>query len=172
MKKNVATMTIKDKFDALYNAANKAWDGAFDGWEWDESNVESKRYVLGEKTNTNGFAFFTAGCRDIYGGLIWVEYDAKEDTLGIFVKDRPIQEKFMDDLKTLFEKYAPFNMQVKYERKSTPVLWRKEKVEPKYFLQFFKEFRKAYDEFYPLFYMFSVSAKGWYDGFYIEGSDC
>ena len=47
----------------------------------------------------------------------------------------------MDDLKTLFEKYAPFNMLVKYERKSTPVLWREEKLEPKDFLQFFKEFR-------------------------------
>ena len=77
-----------------------------------------------------------------------------------------------DDLKTLFEKYAPFNMQVKYERTSTPVLWRVEKLEPKDFLQFFKDFRKASDECYPLFYMFTVSAKEWYDGFYIEGADC
>jgi hypothetical protein len=75
-------------------------------------------------------------------------------------------------MKSLFEKYAPFNMQVKYERNSTPILWRVEKLEPKDFLQFFKDFRKAYDEFYPLFYMFTVSAKAWYDGFAIEGADC
>ena len=42
-------MTVEEKFDALYNAANKAWDGAFGGWEWYEDNVESKKYVLGEK---------------------------------------------------------------------------------------------------------------------------
>ena len=47
-----------------------------------------------------------------------------------------------------------------------------EKLEPKDFLQFFKDFRKAYDEFCPLFYMFTVSAKAWYDGFAIEGADC
>lgn len=165
-------MTIEEKFDALYNAANKAWKGAFEGWEWYEDSVASKKYVLGEKNQGNGFAFFLAGCRDSYGGLFWVEYDAQKDTVGIFVKERPIQEKFKEDLKSLFEKYAPFQMQVKYERTSTPVLWRVEKVEPENFLQFFKDFRKAYDEFYPLFYMFTVSAKAWYDGFSIASSDC
>lgn len=172
MEKKAVSMTIEDKFNALYDAANKAWDGAFEGWEWYENDVESQKYVLGEKNKGSGFTFFLAGCRDTYGGWIWVEYDAKKDTVGLFIKDRPIQEKFKDDLKTLFEKYAPFNMQVKYERTSTPVLWREEKIEPKDFLQFFQDFRKAYDEFYPLFYMFSVSAKGWYDGFCIEGSGC
>ena len=28
------------------------------------------------------------------------------------------------------------------------------------------------NENYPLFYMFTVSAKEWYDGFAIKGSDC
>lgn len=172
MEKQTAKMTVEEKFDALYNAANKAWDGAFGGWEWYEDNVETKKYVLGEKDKSNGFAFFLAGCRDTYGGLFWVEYDAKKDTVGVFVKNRPIHGKFKDEMKTLFEKYAPFNMQVKYERNSTPVLWRVEKVEPKDFLQFFKDFRKAYDECYPLFYMFTVSAKAWYDGFCIDSTDC
>ena len=68
-------MIVEEKFDALYNAANKAWGGAFEGWEWEwyEDNVESKKYVLGEKDKSNGFAFFLAGCRDIYGGLFWLE---------------------------------------------------------------------------------------------------
>ena len=63
-------------------------------------------------------------------------------------------------------------MKVSYEGKTTPVISRKEKVEPKDFLQFFREFKKAYDEYYPLFYMFTVSAQQWYDGFYIDFCDC
>ncbi len=166
-------MTIKEKKDALYNAANKAWDGAFEGWEeLEESEDDPKVFILGEKSNENGFAFFLAGCRDIYGGWIWVEYEPEKDLVGIYIKDRPIQAKFKEDLKVLFEKHSPFGMKVSYEKQSTPVLWRKEKVEPKDFVGFFREFRKAYNAYYPLFYMFSVSAKEWYDGFCIEGSDC
>lgn len=63
-------------------------------------------------------------------------------------------------------------MKVSYERNTTPIISRKEKVETKDLLQFFKEFKTAYKENYPLFYMFTVSAKAWYDGFNIFGSGC
>jgi hypothetical protein len=63
-------------------------------------------------------------------------------------------------------------MAVTYNEQFTPVISRKENVLPTDFFRFFKEFRKAYDEYYPLFYMFAVAAENWYDGFYIEGSDC
>ena len=165
-------MTNDQKLDALYKAVNNAWDDAFDGWEWDESENKPGVFVFGEPSNKNGFTFYLAGCEDTYGGWIWIEYDPAKDIVGIFIKDRPIQVKFKDDLKALFEKYSPFNMQVSFERRTTPVIWRKEKVEPKDFLKYFREFRKAYNENYPLFYMFTVSAKEWYDGFAIEGADC
>ena len=165
-------MTIEEKKEALYEAVNSAWDGAFDGWEWEESEDNPNAFVLGEKTGGNGFAFFLMGCEDIFGGLIWVEYEPEKDMVGIYVKYTSIQAKFKEDLEALFEKYSPFNMTVSYKSDLTPVISRKEKVEPKDFTKFFKEFKKAYDEYYPLFYMFTVSAKEWYDGFCIEGSDC
>ena len=140
--------------------------------EWGESENNSKMFVFGEKTNENGFAFFLAGCEDTYGGWIWIEYEPEKDMVGVYIKDRPIQAKFKEDLKSLFEKYAPFNMKVSFERSTTPILSRKEKVETKDLLKFFKEFKKAYNEYYPLFYMFTVSAKEWYEGFNIYGSDC
>ena len=113
-----------------------------------------------------------AGCRDLYGGIIWVEYNPEDDIVGIYIKDRPIQPKFKEDVVHLFEKYAPFNMKVSFEGESTPIIFRKEKVEPQDFIKFFQDFRAAYDEYYPLFYMVTVSAIKWYDGFYIEGADC
>ena len=63
-------------------------------------------------------------------------------------------------------------MRVVYEDDATPIIMRDEKVEPADLLKFFNDFRKAYDEYYPLFYMVSVSAKKWYDGFNVAGSDC
>lgn len=71
--------------------------------------------------------------------------------VGIYVKDRPIQAKFKEDLKSLFEKYSPFNMKVSYKNSTIPVLFRKEKVEAKDLLKFFNEFKKAYKENYPFF---------------------
>ena len=166
-------MTVEQKKEALYKAMNTAWDGAFEGWEdFEESEKDPNVGIMGVRTNDEGFAFYLAGCRDTYGGWIWVEYDPTKDIVGIFIKDRPIQTKFKEDLKVLFEKYSPFGMNVSYERQTTPVISRKEKVEPKDFVKFFREFRKAYNENYPLFYMFTVSAKEWYDGFAIEGADC
>ena len=165
-------MTNEQKLDALYKAVNSAWDDAFDGWEWDESEDKPGVYILGEPSNENGFAFFLAGCEDTYGGWIWIEYVPERDIVGLYIKDRPIQAKFKDDLKSLFEKHAPFEMKLAFERQTTPVLSRKEKVETKDLLKFFREFRKAYKEYYPVFYMVTVSAKEWYDGFSIEGSGC
>ena len=49
---------------------------------------------------------------------------------------------------------------------------RKEKVEPENLLKFFKEFKVAYKEHYPLFYMFTVSAKELYDGTCVTSGDC
>ena len=165
-------MTDDQKLNALYNAANKAWGDVFDGWDWDESEKNPNRFILGEKTTENGFAFFLAGSEDAYGGLFWIEYEPEKDLVEIYVKEEPIQPKFKEDLKTLFEKYAPFNMSVSFERGTTPVLSRKETVETKDLLNFFKEFKKAYNEYYPLFYMFTVSAKEWNDGFGIYSCDC
>lgn len=165
-------MTIKEKNEALCNAVNSAWDDAFFEWEPLESEDDPNVFIMGEKNPGKGCLFFLAGCRDTYGGWIWIEYEPEKDLVGIYIKDRPIQPKFKKDLKTLFEKHSPFNMNVSYEGKTTPIISRKEKVEPKDFLQFFREFKKAYDEYYPLFYMFTVSAQQWYDGFYIDFCDC
>lgn len=166
-------MTINEKNEALYNAVNSAWNNSFDGWEELEKSKENPDvFILGIKNQGEGFIFYLAGCRDTYGGWIWIEYEPEEDMVGVYIKDRPIQPKFKEDLKNLFEKHSPFNMKVSYEDESTPLISRKEKVEPKDFLKYFREFKKAYDEYYPLFYMFSVSAIRWYDGFYISGCDC
>ena len=165
-------MTIEQKKEALYKAINTAWDGAFECLEdFEESEKDPNVCIVGMRPNDENFAFYLAGCEceDIYSGQIWVEYDPTKDIVGIFVKNRPILAKFKEDLKALFEKHSPFGMKVSYERKTTPIISRKEKVEPKDFVKFFREFRKAYNENYPLFYMFTVSAKEWYDGFCIEG---
>ena len=165
-------MTNDQKLNALYEAVNSAWNDAFDGWDWEESEENSGVFILGEPSNENGVAFFLAGCEDVYGGWIWIEYMPEEDFVSIYIKDRPVQPKFKEDLKNLFEKHSPFGMQLVYEDESTPIIMRDEKVAPKDLLKFFKEFREAYKENYPLFYMVSVSAKEWYDGFCVEGSEC
>ena len=152
-------MTTEQKMDALYKAVNSAWDDAFDGWEWDESKDKPGVFVLGEPSNENGFTFFLAGCRDTYGGWIWIEYEREKDVVGVYIKDRPIQAKFKEDLQSLFEKHAPFGMKLSFEQGATPIISRKEKVEVKDLPKFFKDFREAYNEYYPLFYMVSVSAK-------------
>ena len=164
-------MTSEQKLDALHQAVNYAWDDAFDGWEWEESDKPGV-FILGEPSDKHGFTFFLAGCEDAYGGWIWVEYNPESDMVGVYIKDRPIQPKFKEDIQTLFEKHAPFSMRVVFEENAVPVIMREEQVDPADFLNFFQDFRKAYDEYYPLFYMVSVSAKEWYDGFSIAGSDC
>lgn len=165
-------MTKEQKLEALFKAVNKSWKGAFDGWEWASCDEESQRYLLGEPMTFWGFAFFLTGCEDIYGGVIWLEYEPEKDLVGIYVKDRAIHPKFKDDMKALFEKHAPFGMKVSFGEKDIPILSREEKVAPKDLVKFFDEFKEAYRENYPLFYMFTVSAKSWYDGFSVAGSDC
>lgn len=165
-------MANEKKLDALYEAVNSAWDDAFEGWEWDESEDKPGMFILGEPSRENGFTFFLEGCEDIYGGWIWIEYDPEKDLVGVYIKNRPIQEKLKEGIDDLFKKYSPFDMCVVYEDSSTPIIMREEKVEPADFVKFFDDFRKAYDEYYPLFYMVTVSAKRWYDGFRITGADC
>ena len=165
-------MTIEQKKEALINAVSEAWDNPFYDWDLEASEGNPDVYVLGEKEYGKGFIFFMDGCRDIYGGVIWVEYEPEKDFVGIYIKDRPIQQKFKEDIIHLFEKHAPFNMKVSFENESTPIISRKEKVQPQDLVKFFKDFRVAYDEYYPLFYMVTVSAIKWYDGFHIDGADC
>ena len=166
------TATNELKLEALRKAVNSAWGNAFDGWEWDESEDKPGLFVLGDPTQDHGYTFFLAGFEDgyggwVYSGWIWIEYEPKKDIVGVYIKNGPIQAKFKDDLKAVFEKHAPFGMQLSFERQTTPIISRKEKVESKDLLQFFKDFRKAYNEYYPVFYMVTVSTKQWYDGFHI-----
>ena len=101
-------MTVEEKNEALYNAVNSAWNDSFDGWEeLDKSEDNPNVFILGEKYPENGFIFYLAGCRDLYGGWIWVEYEPEKDLVGVYIKDRPIQPKFKEDLKSLFEKHSP-----------------------------------------------------------------
>ena len=166
------TATSELKLEALRKAVSSAWGNAFDGWEWDESEDKPGLFVLGDPTQDHGYTFFLAGFEDgyggwVYSGWIWIEYEPKKDIVGVYIKNGPIQAKFKDDLKAVFEKHAPFGMQLSFERQTTPIISRKEKVESKDLLQFFKDFRKAYNEYYPVFYMVTVSTKQWYDGFHI-----
>ena len=95
-------MTVEEKNEALYNAVNSAWNDSFDGWEeLDKSEDNPNVFILGEKYPENGFIFYLAGCRDLYGGWIWVEYEPEKDLVGVYIKDRPIQPKFKEDLKSL-----------------------------------------------------------------------
>ena len=73
-------MTNEQKLDALYQAVNRAWDDAFDGWEWEASD-KSGVFILGEPSNENGFTFFLSGCEDVYGGWIWIEYEPEKDAV-------------------------------------------------------------------------------------------
>lgn len=165
-------MTTEKKLETLCIAANKAWDDTFYDCDMEQLDDNPKVFTLGEQTDENGYLFFLAGCRDTYGGWLWIEYEPEDDLVGIYIKDRPIQPKFKEDIEKLFEKHSPFNMRVSFEGESTPIISCKEKVLPENLEEFFRGFREAYDENYPLFYMVSVSAKKWYDGFCISFADC
>ena len=89
-----------------------------------------------------------------------------------YVENHKGSEAICEYIVNLFEKYSPFNMKISFEGESTPIISRIDKVEPQDFVKFFRDFRAAYDEYYPLFYMVTVSAVKWYDGFYIAGADC
>ena len=161
----------KQKMDVLYQAVNSEWENAFCGWEWDESDKPGL-FILGDPTRDHGYTFFLAGFEDgyggwVYSGWIWIEYEPEKDVVGIYIKNEPIKEKFKDDLMVAFDKHAPFGMKLSFENQTTPIISRKEKVEVQDLQQFFKDFRQAYNEYYPLFYMVTVSTKQWYDGFHV-----
>lgn len=161
-------MTFEEKKEALRNAAKKVWKEDFCYCDMVQSEDNPNVFLLGSKSRKDGYLAFLDGCRDIPGGFLWIEYEPKEDLVALYIKDRPVQEKFKEDIVNLFEKHSPLNMKVYFEEESTPIISYKEKVLPEAFEQFFVRFREAYDEYYPLFYMVTVSAKEWYDGFHIE----
>ncbi len=97
--------------------------------------------------------------------MISVEYSPTEDLIEIYLTHRPIKEKFKEDLVNLFAKHTPFNMDLSFDEKMTPIVSKKEKIEPTAFKDFLGEFRQAYNEYYPIFYMIAVCETEWYDGF-------
>lgn len=169
-------MTINEKKEALRDALSEVWENSVFNYEWikwEASEESANAFVLsGKVSERERYTFYLAGCEDAWGGMIYVDYAPEEDLVGIYIKDRPIQAKFKDDLLNLFKKHSPFNMKLSFDDEMTPLLSRKEKVAPKDFQNFLGEFRKAYDEYYPLFYMISVSAVKWYDGFQIRSTHC
>ncbi len=166
-------MTIEQKKEALRNALSETLSSTFGVIEWEESKDKPNLFMLDRKeTERAERTMYLAGCHDTYGGAISFKYEPEDDIVGVYIKDRPIQAKFKDDLLNLFDKYSPFGMKLSFDEKLTPILSREEKVEPKDFLSFLGEFRKAYDEYYPLFYMITVSAIEWYDGFRIGSTYC
>lgn len=166
-------MTIEEKKEALRNALSEALCSTFELIQWEESKDKPNVFVLDRKESARvERTCYLAGCHDVFGGTISIEYNPKQDTVRFLIKDRPIQAKFKDDLLNLFDKHSPFGMQLSFDDKLTPILSREEKVEPQDFQVFLNEFRKAYDEYYPLFYMITVSATEWYDGFHVRTTLC
>ncbi len=166
-------MTIEEKKEALRNALSEVLCSSFELIQWEESKDKPNVFVLDRKESTRQeCTCYLAGCHDVFGGIISIEYNPKQDTVKFLIKDRPIQAKFKDDLLNLFDKHSPFGMKLSFDDKLTPILSREEKVEPQDFQVFLNEFRKAYDEYYPLFYMITVSATEWYDGFNVRTTHC
>ena len=165
-------MTIEQKKEALRNAASKGLSSVYDLYEWKKVKDSESLFVLSGDCGSEARKVYLAGCKEAWGGEIYIDYNPEEDLVGIYIKDRPVQEKFKEDLLMLVEKHSPFKMQLSFDEELAPVLSRKEKVEPQNFAEFFEEFRKDYEENFPLYYMISVSAKKWYDGFNIGCSYC
>jgi len=162
-------MTNEEKLNALLDSTNIAWDYAFDGWDWFE--MSPNRFLLGENDEEKEFAFFVGVNEEVNNGLFWIEYEPETDQVEVYIKPNSVVDEFKDDFKALFEKYSPFNMKVSFDKDSTPLFSRKEKVKPENFDSFFTEFKNEYQKNYPLFYMFTVSEKQWNDRFYIDGMD-
>ena len=167
------SLTIEQKKEALRNALSEVLSSVFGVIEWEKSTDSPHSFILDRKESERAVrTMYLAGCRDAWGGTISVKYNPADDIVGFYIKDRPIQAKFKDDLLSLFDKYSPFAMKLSFDEKMTPILSREEKVEPKDFQNFLNEFRKAYDEYYPLFYMITVCATEWYDGFAVRNTYC
>lgn len=123
----------------------------FKNFEWEESKNNPNSFMLGHKTRVLGpyysseYVFYLAGCVDLYGNTIDVEYIPEEGIISIYVKDLPIQAKFKDDIVAIFEKYSPFNMELSFDDNLIPTLTRRERVSPNDFSAFLGEFCKAYE---------------------------
>ena len=165
-------MNSEQKKEALRNAASEELSSVYDLYKWKKVKGSENLFVLSGECGSEVRKAYLAGCEDAWGGEIYIDYNPTKDIVGIYIKDRPIQEKFKDDLIMLVEKHAPFKMQLSFDKDLSPLLSRTEKVEPQNFSEFFGEFRKEYDENFPLFYMISVSAKEWYDGFSVRETYC
>ena len=170
-------MTNEQKKDVLRKALAETWDRMFEDFEWEESKDSPNSFMWGNKVREQGsypsyeYTFYLAGCTDLYGNTIDVEYNPEEDMISIYIKDRPIQAKFKDDIVAIFEKYSPFNMELSFGDNLIPTLTRREKVSPNGFSAFLGEFCKAYEEYNFLFYMITICATEWYDGFQIRASE-
>lgn len=159
-------LTRTEKSKELRKAAVEGLSCVYTEFVWKISKEVPNTFVLsGEIGGGVVRKAYLAGCHDVGGGEIYIDYNPDEDIVGINIKDRPIQEKFKEDLMMLIDKHSPFGMQLSFDDELAPILTRRERVEPRDFAKFFEDFRKAYEENYPLFYMISVSAKEWYDGF-------
>ena len=165
-------MTIEQKKEALRNAAAEGLSSIYELYRWKKVEDNEGVFVLSGECGSEVRKAYLAGCRDAWGGEIYIDYNPEEDLVGIYIKERPIHAKFKDDILSIFMKHSPFDMNLSFDEEMTPILSRKSKVEPKDFLEYLKEFRRAYDEYYPLFYMISVCAVKWYDGFHIGATYC
>lgn len=164
-------MTTEHKKEALLKALGETWAKMLSDWKWKTSTGNPNSFVLDGNEGPYVFTPYLAGCCDAWDSELCVEYTPEEDIVGIYLKYRPIKAKFKDDLAEIFEKHSPFQMSLSFDDNLTPVISRRAKVAPKDFKTFLGEFRKVYDENYPLFYMVTVSAIEWYDGFRVECSE-
>lgn len=164
-------MTNENKKRALLKALGETWDKMLSGWKWKPSRENPNLFVLDGNEGPYIFTPYLAGCIDAWDSELKIEYTPEDDLIGICLKYRPIKAKFKEDLASIFEKYSPFQMALTFDDKLTPIISRKAKVSPDDFQTFLDEFRRVYDENYPLFYMMTVSAIEWYDGFNVRCSE-
>lgn len=164
-------MTINEKKEALCKAVAETWGRMFADFDWEKVKEKPNTFSWGKSIGPYNYTYYLAGCRDLWGSTIDLEYNPEEDIIGIYVKDRPIQEKFKGDIENLWRKYSPFDMELSFDDELAPTLSKKEKVAPNEFTEFLDGFSKAYDEYNFLFYMITICATEWYDGFHIAASE-
>ena len=158
-------MTIEQKKEALLNALGESWDKMFRDFKWKASENNANLFELSGELGPYNPIPYLAGCVDANSSKICVEYNPKEDRIGIYLKYRPIDSKFQGDLENIFNKYTPFDMKLSFEENLTPTISREERVEPTEFAAFLDNFRKAYNEYFAIFYMVTVCETELYDGF-------
>lgn len=158
-------MTIEQKKEALLNALGESWDKMFCNFKWKASENNANLFELSGELGPYNPIPYLAGCIDANSSLICVEYNPKEDHIGIYLKYRPIESKFKNDLVNIFDKHSPFDMKLSFDETLTPTISKEEIVKPTEFAEFLNNFRKAYNEYFPVFYMVTVCETEWYDGF-------